>query len=275
MNTDLIKKQTPEERELEKKKVELAALEAELADRELELATLQGELHAFENLYLRKVGSLYAELDGIKAKIARARARLNPEDDLAEEEADEAEERAQESEQSAGEAQEAPARAKFKPSDELKKMYRDIARQVHPDLASDEAERERRNRIMAEVNRAYEAGDEERLQAILREWQSSPESVKDEGIGAELIRVIRQIAQAEERIATIDEAFDELQNSELQRLRDQIEEAELEDRDLLSEMAKEITAEIAEAKAEGFDVLAELISRLDSRRTAQRDLFDE
>jgi hypothetical protein len=38
---------SPEARELEKKKAELASLEARLAERELDLATLQAELHSF------------------------------------------------------------------------------------------------------------------------------------------------------------------------------------------------------------------------------------
>ena len=63
---------TPEERELEKKRSELATLEGELAQRELELTTLQSELYAFEARYLRVVGSHYAELDELEAQIAAA-----------------------------------------------------------------------------------------------------------------------------------------------------------------------------------------------------------
>jgi len=74
-----------------------------------------------------------------------------------------------------------------------------------PDFATDDAERVRRQRMMAEANQAYADGNEAKLQAILREWESSPESVKGEGVGAELIRVIRKIAQIEERLHAIED----------------------------------------------------------------------
>jgi hypothetical protein len=80
MGTGITRKQTPEEKELNKKVSELAALESELAQRELDLATLQAELRAFENRYLRIVGVRYTELDEIEAQIAETQARLNPKD---------------------------------------------------------------------------------------------------------------------------------------------------------------------------------------------------
>ena len=78
MSTDLTRKQTPEEPELESKRVRLAALEAELVQRELDLTTLKAELTTIEARYLYEVGTLYAELDEIEAQIAEALARLNP-----------------------------------------------------------------------------------------------------------------------------------------------------------------------------------------------------
>ena len=48
---------SPEEEELEHKRVELEQLQSELAESELELATLRSELVAFERRYLEVVGS--------------------------------------------------------------------------------------------------------------------------------------------------------------------------------------------------------------------------
>jgi predicted nucleic acid-binding Zn-ribbon protein len=47
MTTRIQHIKSPEARELEKKKAELASLEARLAERELDLATLQAQLRSF------------------------------------------------------------------------------------------------------------------------------------------------------------------------------------------------------------------------------------
>ncbi len=52
MEHGIVHKLTPEQEELEKKKLELAALETELAENELNLATFQAELNAFEQTEL-------------------------------------------------------------------------------------------------------------------------------------------------------------------------------------------------------------------------------
>ncbi len=125
---------------------------------------------------------------------------------------------------------------------------------------------------MVEVNRAYAAGDEERLQNILQEWQRRPESVKDEGIGAELIRVIRKIAQVEDRLAAIETEIEELMETELHQLFVRVREAEDEGRDLIEGMAEEIDVEITSAKAEGYKVLVELLMKMDGRFGRNRRL---
>lgn len=64
-----VRQSSPEE-ELIAKRDECSKLQAELADRELYLVNLRVSLTAFEQRYLRKVGTLYAELDEWNAKIA-------------------------------------------------------------------------------------------------------------------------------------------------------------------------------------------------------------
>lgn len=246
----IVRGQTPEERELASKLEELAILEAELADRELELATAHGEMHAFEQRYLRIVGVRFAELDEIKAKIAQARARVSPDDRGAQEAASQARTQADESAKAAGATEEVERTAKFEPSDSLKRLFREVAKRIHPDLADDEQDRIRRTRLMAEANRAYEEGDEAKLRAILDEWENSPESVKGEGAAAELVRAIRKIAQANTRLRGIEAELEHLGDSDMYQLMLKANEAEAEGRDLLAEMAETVVQQISAATHE-------------------------
>ena len=243
MRTDITRTQTPEERELSRKLYKLSELETELTQRELDLATLQAELNTFEAKYIRIVGIRYTELDEIEAQIAEAEARLKPKDNKIQEEAAQARAQAQASARAAGIAQE-PREEKFSPSESLKKLYREVAKCIHPDLATDEKERTRRQQLMADANRAYEEGDDAKLRTILAEWESSPESVKGEGTAAELVRVIRKIAQIEQRLRSIETEIIQLEESDLYQLKTKVEAAENEGRDLLTEMASRVEEEI-------------------------------
>lgn len=245
---ELISQLTPEERELENKRAELAALETELLQRELDLATLRGELATFESHYLTEVGVLYAKLDEIEAKIAEARARLTPKDNMAQKQAAQARAQAQQSAQAAGAIQKLGEQKKFAASEDLKKLYREVAKRIHPDLATDEAERARRQKLMAEANSAYEEGDEAKLRAILDERATSPESVQGEGLGADLIRIIRKIAQVEKRLPVIEAGMAQLKASDLYHLKATVEEAESQGRDPLGEMASQVAQQIAAAR---------------------------
>jgi hypothetical protein len=248
MSTDITRRKTPEESEQEQKQANLEILEEELTQRELELATIKADLQAFEGLYLRIVGIQYAELDKIKAQIAEAQVRLDPINKDAQKQASQARAQAQESERVTESALEQKKQKKFVPSDELKKLYQEVARSMHPDLTTDEKARIYRHQMMAEANCAYEEGNEDRLREILEQWESSSEAVEGEGTGAELIRVIRKIAQVEARLRAIDAEMAELKASNLWQLKEKVEEAENKERDLLSEMATVIESKIAEAK---------------------------
>ncbi len=256
MDTIRKKKQKPEEQELEEKVSELTSLEAELTQRELELSTLQAELHAFEGVYLRTVGVRLAKLDEIKAEIAEYFSKINPKDPEAKERAGKARGKANQSTRKTHETSAGQGISKeFKPSESLKKLYREIAKCVHPDLVTDEEERLRRQKFMAEVNRAYQDGDEEQLQRIFQEWESSPESVIGEGIGNELIRIIRKMAQIKERLTVIEEQIDALERYDLNQLRIKVIVAQTEGRDLFREMKNRLDIEIADAKKQLLELI--------------------
>jgi len=246
MSTGIVHRQTPEEEELARKRAELDALEAELAERELDLATLLSELHRFDLHYLHVVGARYAELDELQAQIAEARARQTSDDPRARQQATDARARAEESAETAAKGRAAEPR--FQPSERLRKLFREVARRVHPDLANNDGERARRTRLMAEANGAYEKGDEARLEAILREWETSPESVAGEGPGAELVRVIRKIAQVHARLEAIDAEVARLKDSPLWTLKAKVEDAEGEGRDLLTEMVTALDQQLSDAR---------------------------
>jgi hypothetical protein len=241
------KRPTPEGSELAKKRAELAPLQAILAQREVELATLQAELRDFEGRYLRIVGARYAELDEIEAQIAGAIARLKPQNKDAQAEADRARSQADETAKATESAKEEVS-PKFAASEVLKRLRRDAARLIHPDTVLDEREKERHHQWMAKVNKAFDERNEQGLRQILNEWESSPESIKGEGIALDLVRVIRKIALVEQRLKTIENEILSLEESDLFELKAKTEDAENEERDLLEEMAFDVQMEIDDAR---------------------------
>ncbi len=133
MSTIVSSRVKPEDEELAKKKLELAKLESELADRELYIATLRAELAAFERQYLKIVGTRYAELDEIDAQIAEQLARQQSGNTQFQDAAQKARRHAEES-RSAAEARSSEDQSRALPSKELKSLYREVAKRVHPDL---------------------------------------------------------------------------------------------------------------------------------------------
>ena len=237
----------PEEQELARKRAEQAAIEGELAERELRSANLRAELGAFEQQYLHFVGSRYAELDELKAGIAERTAREQPSNARAQQVAREAREHAKETKTAAGEKLESSPPA-FEASPERKRLYRDVAKRIHPDLTSDRNDRAKRQALMAEANEAYRRGDDARLAKILTEYEWSPEQVQGEGAGAELIRVIRGISQARGRLGEIEAELQELLRSDLYQLKTRVDQAQRDGRDVLKEMIDKVEDQIAQAK---------------------------
>jgi hypothetical protein len=247
MPTEIVRHLSPEEQELARKRQELTILQAELTDRELSLANLRAELAAFEGRYLREVGILYAELDDWNAKIAEFAAEAAGTEQAR---AAASEARAQADESFAAAHGEASKAKDFSPSPELKKLFKDVVNQIHPDRAANEMDRALRNRLMAQANLAYKRQDADALRKILEEYKSSPESVEGDGAAADLERVLRQIELIIKRLAQIESEVAELTSSEIARLMAKVVSAAAKGRNLLAEMKKDVQHRIDLARQE-------------------------
>ena len=250
MPTEIVQHLSPEEQELARKRQELAILQAELTDRELSLANLRAGLAAFEGRYLREVGALYAELDDWNAKIAEFAAKAEGSEEAR---ATASEARAHADESYAAAHGDASRVEDFSPSPELKKLFKDVVNQIHPDRAANEIDRALRNRLMAEANLAYKRQDKDALRRILEEYNSSPESVKGDGSAADLQRVLLQIGRISKRLAEIEAEVAELTASEIALLMAKVEIAMATGRDLLAEMKRDILYRISLARTEYKD----------------------
>lgn len=241
--------------ELDPTREHLSSLELQVAERERELSELKVELQELQSRYLSEVGSLYAELSGLEAAVAEAEVRAGlrpPPDEIGE----------KDSGPEQGPALESGCTNRSAPSDDLKRVFRDVAKAVHPDLALDESARWRRHSLMAEANRAYAERDEDRLRLILRVWERSPESVIGDDPEAQRLRLSRRVTELEEHLLALDLELTDLRASAIARLQKKIHDARAQGWDLFAEMIRQVRSEIAGAKAQ----LASL-RRSESRRT--------
>ena len=99
----------------------------------------------------------------------------------------------------------------------LKSLYRQLARRYHPDLTTDPVERERRNRLMAEINAAYSRRDLIALQTLAAQ---SPDMPLDEPLAAIQLRQLQQIRdQLLRRIDQLKHERHTILNSDLMDLK--------------------------------------------------------
>jgi len=227
----------PEEIELAKKRRVVERLADRLAYREEEMADLREQLERFEARYTMEVGRLYAEQDELDAQIAEEELKLVPDDEEIKKKVEELRRLAEESAARAAEA-EKHAAEKWEPTADARKHYHDLARIIHPDLALDSSEKDRRHTLMAELNHAYSSGDQAKLKKLSEDLRLGPEAVTGGTVGDELVRAIRQIAQMRKRFQELEEEKAKSEASELFELYRKVETENAEGRDLLKHMAE-------------------------------------
>ena len=235
-----------EEQELElvKLEAEQTQLEEQVALFELERETTKTDVARFQKRYYDTVGRLYVELDKLFAGIGQQEAAANPDDIEVQKQARAAQERARQSAEEAGliEAQPEPP-AEITP--ECKKAYRKAAMLMHPDRATSDAERGRRTQMMAQVNLAYERGDQAALEKLIIEFGEDPEAITGVDAASRMMKSARRIAQLRRRMAEIEQELDGIREAEIFHLMTTVEEAEAMGDNPLGELAAQLLQEIS------------------------------
>ncbi|MCX4787914.1 MULTISPECIES: hypothetical protein [unclassified Streptomyces] len=239
------------------------AAEQALIEFEIAVETFRVEVENFSRLHHQKLGPMYARLDELDAQIAEARAaRTGDPEDLR---------KAQEaraivmpmpgvdelfhdwidsdglSPEAAAMLTEQPVRPpkRVRPTEEARKLYRELARKAHPDLAQDETERARRDEFITRVNAAYGRGDEALLIELAQEWAAGPVTPETElSESEELYARLNWLTQRKELLTVLAQELEESAIGAMLRMAP-------DDPDrLLDEIADQLLGEVAQREAE-------------------------
>ncbi|MET8324945.1 hypothetical protein [Streptomyces sp. NPDC005181] len=237
--------------------------EQALIEFEIAVETFRVEVENFSRLHHQKLGPMYARLDELDAQIAEARAvRTGDPEDLR---------KAQEaralvmpmpgveelfhdwidsdglSPEAAAMLTEQPVRPpkRVRPTEEARKLYRELARKAHPDLAQDEKERARRDEFITRVNAAYGRGDEALLKELAQEWAAGPATQRAElSESEELYARLDWLTQRKELLTVLAQELEESAIGAMLRMAP-------EDPDrLLDEIAEQLLGEVSQREAE-------------------------
>ena len=232
--TSLVPSDRPQSQKLDDLRARASELESMLDARGAEVARTRAELESFRVRYRQDVGLLHEQLDALELQLAEAelgilKERLGDESPTA-------------ADPPAADRIEVTPRALT--SDAMRKLFRDVAKAIHPDLAEDEIARDRRHSLMIEANRAYALGDEAQLRWILQAWERSPEAVQGTGQEAMRLRLMRRIEQIEEQLALLTADLAALHASPSWELKVMVDKAAAEGKDLVKDMVRRLNRDI-------------------------------
>lgn len=239
------------------------AAEQALIEFEIAVETFRVEVENFSRLHHQKLGPMYSRLDELDALIAEAKAaRTGDPDDLR---------RARDARSlvmpmpgvdelfhdwmgSDGISDDASAMLtdrtvrppeRVRPTEEVRRLYRELVRKAHPDLAQDEAERERRDAFISRVNAAYARGEETLLRELAEEWAAypAPETARPSE-SEELYARLEWLARRKELLAAVARELEESAIGSMLRMAP-------DDPDrLLEEIAEQLLAQVSERETE-------------------------
>ncbi|MFJ4523749.1 hypothetical protein ACIP4Y_22780 [Streptomyces sp. NPDC088810] len=246
------------------------AAEQALIEYEIAVETFRVEVENFARLHEQRLGPLYARIEELDAEIAEAKAaRTGDPEDIR---------RAQEARarvlpmpgvedllhgwmdgdglfpEAVAMLTDQPVRPpqRVRPSEEARKLYRELARKAHPDLAQEEAEQKRREEFLGRVNAAYARGDETLLRELAAEWAAGPVPPERRPSPAEeLYARLEWLAQRKELLTLVARELEEGAIAGMLRL------APDDPDGLLDEIAGRLRGDIAQREAELASLLGQ------------------
>ncbi|WP_053660971.1 hypothetical protein [Streptomyces sp. MMG1121] len=239
------------------------AAEQALIEYEIAVETFRVEVENFSRLHDQRLGPLYARIEELDAQIAEAKAaRTGDPEDLRR--AEEARARVlpmpgveellhgwmdgdglfpEAAAMLTDQAVRPPERVR--PSEEARKLYRELARKAHPDLAQEAAEQQRREEFLIRVNAAYARGDEALLRELAEEWAAGPVPPERRPSAAEeLYARLEWLAQRKELLTLVARELEDGAIAGMLRL------APDDPDGLLEEIAGRLRADIAQRETE-------------------------
>jgi len=235
----LVRAQSDDEIAYDRAHAEIAVMRRRILRLQGDRNSIRRALSRFEIACHARVGDLLDDLRRVRRAIADQQRRLawieedvdrdpslGPEDDLPDDDdpmgtspgngraADDADDRI-----SGGSARRGASRC-ASPTDEAeaKRLYRELAKRCHPDIAPDEEERARRVELMQRINEAYRARDLRVLRLIRREAEAADPNFSGRPLSERLVWIQEDRDRFAAELAEIQAEVTALQRSELYRL---------------------------------------------------------
>lgn len=241
--------------------------EREVSDLSIQVQDIKIALNIFLDEYNSRVGLLYVKLDKIKLKIKEYQLRIKLAQDkkVSQEDLETIEEEVNETfsqerhkiddlENEIFESSEEYSKhleeEKTCPLDdesrqECKALYRKLARKFHPDMAKDSDQRKEFHKIFVAINEAYKNGDLEILKKYMEQAEQE-EKIDRETPEDKLNRLKEEYKVILGVLARLRAEIEDLKEDETYKLKERVDQAKKEGRDLLQQLANEIKEEIAE-----------------------------
>jgi hypothetical protein len=233
----------------------VAERQEEVAELELELSDTRVELSRFEVEFDARVGRLRDRLEDLKTELEESRHRAAHRaqwgDRAEDEEIPDVMEQFKKTWTRREEPPEPPPAetADEVTKEELKTLFRTLAKMYHPDLVTESYQKKLRVQMMAKINQSYAAQDVGTLKAILEapsQEEPTPKRTRSELV-AELRREVRRL---DDVIFNLTQELNRLTNSEMVKLMLDVSISQRTGRDVLAEMAADVLAEIAQVESE-------------------------